>query len=92
MWSDHIEKDYKFLKNSLKNDDFDKFKFFVSNFGNWDNYLGIERNIFIKRLNANFLSRKFLKVMIFERIFNFWKLINSTENYKVLDQPKYGTK
>ena len=90
MWSDHIEKDYKFLKNSLKNDDFDKFKFFVSNFGNWDNYLGIERNIFIKRLNANFLSRKFLKVMIFERIFNFWKLINSTENYKVLDQPKYG--
>ena len=55
LWQNHIDKDFKFLKNSFDNNDIEKFLFFLQNFGNWNNYLGIENQTFIKKFSRNLL-------------------------------------
>ena len=61
MWQEHINKDYKILNESLQKDDLSKFSFFLSNFGNWENYLGIENNVLVKKIR---------KKLFFKRIFD----------------------
>ena len=53
MWQLHIDKDYKILKESVATNDLNKFMFFLSNFGNWKDYLGIENNTLIKEYSKN---------------------------------------
>ena len=54
MWENHVKEDYKILNESLENDDSKKFLFFLSNFGNSKNYMGIENQDFIKKCSKNF--------------------------------------
>ena len=61
MWQKHIDNDYKFLVKSYKQNNLDSFSFFLSNFGNWNNYLGIEHNNLLQRYSKNFLLKSFLK-------------------------------
>ena len=61
MWQLHIDKDYKILKESVATNDLNKFMFFLSNFGNWKDYLGIENNTLIKEYSKNFFLRKNLE-------------------------------
>ena len=49
FWQNFFNDGYRIILDSLKNDDFNKFKFFLLNFGNHDKYLAIEHNTFIKR-------------------------------------------
>ena len=49
MWQLHIDRDYKILKESVETNDINKFMFFLSNFGNWKDYLAIENNVLIKK-------------------------------------------
>ena len=58
MWQKHIDNDYKFLVKSYKQNDFDNFSFFLSNFGNWNNYLGIEHNNLLQRYSKNSLLKR----------------------------------
>ena len=50
LWQKHIDFDFKYLNESLKENDLKKFLFFLQNFGNWRNYLGIENQNFIKKM------------------------------------------
>ena len=45
MWENHVRDDYKILNESLKDNNIKKFLFFLSNFGNSKNYIGIENQL-----------------------------------------------
>ena len=91
MWQLHIDKDYKILKESVATNDLNKFMFFLSNFGNWKDYLGIENNVLIKEYSKNFFLRKYLLNVVFGKQLELWKYFN---NYKkdtsALNAPIHG--
>ncbi len=91
MWQKHINNDYKFLVESYKKEDFDNFSFFLSNFGNWNNYLGIEHNNLLQRYSKNFLLKSFLKNEIFLKYFKIWKDFGYTKNdLNKIATPEHG--
>ena len=91
MWQLHIDKDYKIIKESVETNDLNKFMFFLSNFGNWKDYLGIENNALVKEYSKNFFLRKYLLNVVFGKQLELWKRFN---NYKkdisTLDLPIHG--
>ena len=61
MWQDHIDNDFSFMKKSFEDNNLESFLFFLQNFGNWDKYLGIENQTYIKNYSKNFFFKKILK-------------------------------
>ena len=53
LWQSHINNDFSFLLKSCENNDVEKFLFFLQNFGNWNNYLGVENQDLVKKYNKN---------------------------------------
>ena len=91
LWKSHINNDYKYLLNAYKNDNLNDFSFFLSNFGNWDNYLGIEHNILLKRYSKNFLLRNFISNEIFLKHLKIWKDFGYTsEDLSKISTPEFG--
>ena len=91
MWQKLVNNDYKFLVESYKKEDLDNFSFFLSNFGNWNNYLGIEHNNLLQRYSKNFLLKSFLKNEVFLKYFKIWKDFGYTKNdLNKIDTPEYG--
>lgn len=91
LWTNHLENDYRILGESLKNDDCEKFLFFLSNFGNWEHFLGIENQILIKKYNNNFLLKNFLINVIFAELLKTWKYFgNNKSDIHKLKQPRFG--
>ena len=91
MWQLHIDKDYKILKESVETNNLNKFMFFLSNFGNWKDYLGIENNTLIKKYSKNFFLKRYLINVVFGKQLELWKYYN---NYKkdtsALNTPIHG--
>ena len=91
MWQLLIDRDYKILKESVETNDLNKFMFFLSNFGNWKDYLAIENNLLIKEYSKNFFLRKYLLNVVFGKQLELWKYFN---NYKkdtsALNAPIHG--
>ena len=90
MWQDHIDQDFKFMNDSVNQNDLEKFLFFLQNFGNWDRYLGIENQKLIKGYSRNFILNKYLKDEIFYSRHELWKFITQKNDISYLDFPKYG--
>tara|TARA_B100001057_G_scaffold477210_1_gene546129 strand:- start:1405 stop:2574 length:1170 start_codon:yes stop_codon:yes gene_type:complete len=90
LWQQHIDRDFKFLIESYNKDDLEQFTLFLQNFGNWENYLGIENQILIKNYNKNILLRKFLKDEIFFGQYKFWKFFNLKEDLSEVNFPRHG--
>ena len=62
LWQKHIDNDFHFLIESFKNNDVEKFLYFLQNFGNWEKYLGIENQDLIKKYNNIFLKNFLQKI------------------------------
>lgn len=91
LWQKHINEDYKFLLNSAKDNKIDEFSYFLKNFGNWDNYLGIEHNMLLKRYSKNFILRNFLKNEIFLKHLNIWKNFGyNNQDISKISTPEHG--
>jgi len=91
FWQNFFNDGYRIILDSLKNDDFNKFKFFLLNFGNHDKYLAIEHNTFIKRNLGDFIRRKYLKNVIFNNNLNIWnKFYNYKKKTSELNMPRHG--
>ena len=90
MWQNHIDKDFYYLKDSVDKNDIDKFLFFISNFGNWDTYLGIEDNVTLKRYTKNVFSRRYYENKI-SKMLDVWECFKSKEkSISDLSQPHWG--
>jgi len=91
MWQEHINKDYKILNESLQKDDLSKFSFFLSNFGNWENSLGIENNILVKKFEKNYFLKEYLINVLFGKQLKLWKYFNNEKkNISNLNLPTHG--
>ncbi len=92
LWQSQIDNDFSFLVEAYKNDDVEKFLFFLQNFGNWEKYLGVENQDLINKYNKNIFLKKFLSNEIFGGQFELWKYFNKDKNEDLddLDIPKYG--
>tara|TARA_Y200000002_G_C22666369_1_gene658143 strand:+ start:244 stop:1422 length:1179 start_codon:yes stop_codon:yes gene_type:complete len=90
LWQSQIDNDFSFLQEAYKNDDVEKFLFFLQNFGNWEKYLGVENQDLIKKYNKNIFLKKFLSNEIFEGQFKLWKYFNADEDLDDLNIPKHG--
>tara|TARA_X000001036_G_C20628204_1_gene786034 strand:- start:202 stop:1365 length:1164 start_codon:yes stop_codon:yes gene_type:complete len=90
LWQSQINESYSFLLESYKNNDVEKFLYFLQNFGNWNKFLGVESQGLIKKYNKNSLLKNFLKYEIFEGQLNLWKYFNKEKNLKEVELPKYG--
>lgn len=91
LWQNHIDNDYNELKKSTDKNDIEIFSFFLSNFGNWKNYLGIENQILIKKYNSNVLLRNYFKYEIMMNQINNWSLYSkNSSSLQDLNMPKHG--
>jgi hypothetical protein len=91
LWQNHIDNDYNELKKSTDNNNIEKFSFFLSNFGNWKNYLGIENQILIKKYNSNILLRNYFKYEIMTNQINNWNLYSRNDSsLQDLNMPRHG--
>ena len=91
LWQNHIDQDFIFLKNSYENNDIEKFLFFLQNFGNWNNYLGIENQDLMKKYSKNIFLKKFLSEEIFNGQLKIWEYFNKEKiELKNLNMPRYG--
>ena len=90
LWQSHIDDDFNFLLETYKNDDVEKFLYFLQNFGNWDRYLGIENQNLIKSYNKNIFLKKFLSQEIFGGQLKLWKFFNKDRNIDEIEMPMHG--
>ena len=91
LWQNHIDKDYFFLGESYRNNNIQNFLYFLQNFGNWDNYLGIENQNLIKKFSKNIFLKKYLLQEMFNGQLKLWKYFNNgSENFQNLNMPKFG--
>jgi hypothetical protein len=90
LWQSHIDNDFSYLLESHKNDDLEKFLFFLQNFGNWNKYLGVENQDLVKRYSKNFLLKNFLKKEIFGGQLDLWRFFNKNGELSDIDMPMHG--
>ena len=91
LWQSHIDLDFKFLKEALETNDLKKFTFFLQNFGNWENYLGIENQTLIKNYSKNIFLKKFLTNEIFYGQKELWDYFNqNNSNLSDINMPRHG--
>ena len=91
LWQNQINISYSYIVDGLKNNDLDKFHFFLSNFGNWKQYHGVESNLLIRNNMSNYLRRRYLKNEIFLRQLKQWKWINNNhKSISTLSYPRFG--
>ncbi len=90
LWQSQINENYSFLINSYKENDLEKFLYFLQNFGNWEDYLGVENQTFMKKFNKNIFLRNFLLNEVFQGQFDLWKLFNKNKDINELEMPNYG--
>ena len=91
LWQNHINNDYKFLIDSFKENNLENFSFFLNNFGNWNNYLGIEHNTLLKRYSKNFILKSYLKNEIFLKHYKIWKDFGyEKKDLNKISTPEFG--
>ena len=90
LWQSHINNDFKYLIESYEQNDLEKFLFFLQNFGNWDQNLGIENQILVKEYNKNIFLRNILCQDIFGSQLDLWKFFNRNHKFNNVNVPMYG--
>lgn len=90
LWQDHINKDFSYLNNAIKNNSIDNFDFFLQNFGNWGADFGIFDH-FTQKFSKNIFLKKYLTIELFEGQINLWKYFNQNKHeINSLNMPRFG--
>ena len=90
LWQKLIDQDFKYLNECLKENNLKNFLFFLQNFGNWDNYLGIENQLIIKKYSKNIFLKKYLKENVFNGQKLIWEYFNNDKDISSLNMPRFG--
>ena len=91
LWQQQIDVSYSYFTDALQSNDLEKFHFFLSNFGSWKQYLGVESNILIRNNMKTLIGRRYLKNEIFYKNFKNWQWIyNSRKPVSSLTYPTHG--
>jgi putative sugar O-methyltransferase len=87
MWKKHLEKNYLKLIESYKENNFEKFNYFINNFGQFKNYLGLTINVMISKF---FFRNIYIKKIIFDNQLTNWIFFNKYKSIKSLHSPTFG--
>lgn len=91
IWQNHLDKSYNYLIDGVKENDINKFHFFLCNFGAWKSYHGIESNVLLNEKNKTFLGRHYLKNVLFHQNYQLWLwFYNSRKPLSKLAYPRFG--
>lgn len=91
LWQHQIEKPYAWLLWGWRNNDINKFHYFLSNFGTWKEYTGIEDSAWIWENTKSFMKRRYLKNDVFYNQLKIWRwFYNSRKAISRLSYPTYG--
>ena len=73
LWQKQLDESYSYFADALKSNHVEKFHFFLSNFGSWKQYHGVESNVLIQKNAKSLIRRRYLINGIFYRKFKNWK-------------------
>ena len=91
QWQRHLDNDYSNLTVGLKTKNLDKFHFFLSNFGTWKTYHGVESTTLIRDNMKSLIRRRYLKNVIFYQQLKTWQwFYNNRKQLSCLTYPTYG--
>ncbi len=91
LWQQQIDHSYSYFSEALKSNNLDKFHFFLTNFGSWKQYHGVESSTLIKNKMRTIIGRRYLKNVVFNNALKNWKwLYNNRKNVSSLTYPRHG--
>ena len=91
MWQKLLDDSYYCLNSGSKHDDLTSFYFFLSNFGTWKEYLGVESATLIRGNMKSNITRLYLKNIIFLQQLKTWQwFYNNRKLISCLTYPTYG--
>lgn len=91
VWQKLIDNEYSNLSVGLKTNDLKKFHFFLSNFGTWKTFHGIESTTLIRDNMKSLIRRRYLKNVIFYQQLKIWRwFYNNRKPISCLTYPIHG--
>lgn len=91
LWQKQLDINYSYLTDSLQSEDLKKFHLFLSNFGCWKQYHGVESTTLIRDNMKTIIGRRYLKNVIFFNNLKNWQWIyNSRKPISCLSYPTHG--
>lgn len=91
LWQQQIDVSYSCFTDALNSNDINKFHFFLSNFGSWKQYHGVESNMLIRNNMKTLIGRRYLKNVIFYKNLKTWQwFYNSRKPVSCLTYPTHG--
>jgi putative sugar O-methyltransferase len=91
LWQGQLDDSYSYLTEGLKLNDLEKFHFFLSNFGAWEKYHGVESTTLIRNNMKSLIRRNYLKSVIFLQQLNVWQnFYNNRKPISCLSHPPHG--
>jgi len=91
LWQGQLDNSYSYLIEGLKFNDLEKFHFFLSNFGGWKKYHGVESTTLIRNNMKSLVRRNYLKSVIFLQQLKIWQnFYNERKPISCLSHPLYG--
>lgn len=91
LWQQQLDSAYCYLSDGLKENDINKFHFFLANFGAWKQAHGIEHSSFIRKNSKSFVRKRYLQNVIFNSQLKFWQwFYNNRKSLSSLTYPRVG--
>ncbi|MBT6231671.1 MAG: putative sugar O-methyltransferase [Candidatus Scalindua sp.] len=91
LWQKQLDNSFSYLTEGLKKNDVSKFHFFLSNFGTWKKYHGVESTTLIRSNMRSSIRRQYLKNVIFYQQLKIWKwYYNNRKQIYSLTYPTHG--
>lgn len=91
IWQEQLDNSYSCLTTGLKLNDLSKFHFFLSNFGTWKKYHGVESTTLIRDNMKSLIRRRYLKNVVFYGQLKYWQwFYNNRKPITCLTYPTYG--
>ena len=91
LWQEQLNHSYSYFAEALKLNDISKFHFFLSNFGSWKQYHGVENTTLINNKMKSVVGRLYLKNVVFFNALKNWRWVhNNRKDVSSLTYPRHG--
>lgn len=92
LWQAQLNKSFIYLLTGLKENDIDKFHYFLANFGAWKEYTGVEESSMVQKYASagSLITRRYMENGIFYNLLMLWEFYSINKEVKCLERPNYG--
>lgn len=91
FWKEQLKEGYSHIVRSYQENNLEPLHFFLSNFGTWKDYTGIEHSLFIRNHTKSALKRFYLQNHVFLTQLKLWKwFYNGQRPLSFLSYPRHG--